>query len=285
MKARITFTTAAATSPSHVPSPTLPACSELAARDELARDGARRRGRGSCPGIPRKSPTTPPSVAPTSACGLAPTRLAPSSEATKSATNESAPSTPMIVRPDGAHAREAVGPGGEAEPGEDEAARRGCTGSTVPSEPDDHKRHGERGKRAVGFHAVMIAGMSAVRETPADDARSARPRSPARLARALAARLGAGRARGPQALRVRRPLGLSRDAARRRAARRRSARSPRCSRSRARRGTPVVARGSGTGLSGGALPLADGILLSLAQVQPRRRGRSARAHRRACSPA
>ena len=28
-------------------------------------------------------------------------------------------------------------------------------------------------------------------------------------------------------------------------------------------GTPVVARGSGTGLSGGALPLADGILLSL----------------------
>ena len=30
-------------------------------------------------------------------------------------------------------------------------------------------------------------------------------------------------------------------------------------------GTPVVARGSGTGLSGGALPLADGILLSLAR--------------------
>jgi glycolate oxidase len=27
----------------------------------------------------------------------------------------------------------------------------------------------------------------------------------------------------------------------------------------------VVARGSGTGLSGGALPLADGILLSLAR--------------------
>jgi glycolate oxidase len=32
-----------------------------------------------------------------------------------------------------------------------------------------------------------------------------------------------------------------------------------------RMGTPVVARGSGTGLSGGALPLADGILLSLAK--------------------
>src|SRR4051812_41101167 len=30
-------------------------------------------------------------------------------------------------------------------------------------------------------------------------------------------------------------------------------------------GTPVVARGSGTGLSGGALPLADGMLLSLAK--------------------
>src|SRR5260221_14037826 len=30
--------------------------------------------------------------------------------------------------------------------------------------------------------------------------------------------------------------------------------------------TPVVARGSGTGLSGGALPPADGILLSLARV-------------------
>jgi glycolate oxidase len=30
--------------------------------------------------------------------------------------------------------------------------------------------------------------------------------------------------------------------------------------------TPVVARGSGTGLSGGALPLADGILLSLAKL-------------------
>ncbi|HYC36696.1 MAG TPA: FAD-linked oxidase C-terminal domain-containing protein [Usitatibacter sp.] len=32
-------------------------------------------------------------------------------------------------------------------------------------------------------------------------------------------------------------------------------------------GTPVVARGSGTGLSGGALPLAEGILLSLAKFK------------------
>src|SRR4051812_4195668 len=31
--------------------------------------------------------------------------------------------------------------------------------------------------------------------------------------------------------------------------------------------TPVVARGSGTGLSGGALPHADGILLSLAKFK------------------
>jgi glycolate oxidase len=31
------------------------------------------------------------------------------------------------------------------------------------------------------------------------------------------------------------------------------------------RGVPVVARGAGTGLSGGALPLADGVLLSLAK--------------------
>jgi len=30
-------------------------------------------------------------------------------------------------------------------------------------------------------------------------------------------------------------------------------------------GVPVVARGAGTGLSGGALPLADGVLLSLAK--------------------
>ena len=31
------------------------------------------------------------------------------------------------------------------------------------------------------------------------------------------------------------------------------------------RGVPVVARGAGTGLSGGALPLADGVLLVLAK--------------------
>src|SRR3954471_23126460 len=31
-------------------------------------------------------------------------------------------------------------------------------------------------------------------------------------------------------------------------------------------GVPVVARGAGTGLSGGALPLGDGVLLSLAKL-------------------
>ena len=38
----------------------------------------------------------------------------------------------------------------------------------------------------------------------------------------------------------------------------------------ARRGTPVVARGAGTGLSGGALPLGDGVLLSLAKFNAHR---------------
>jgi len=36
-------------------------------------------------------------------------------------------------------------------------------------------------------------------------------------------------------------------------------------------GIPVVARGAGTGLSGGALPLADGVLLSLAKFNRIRR--------------
>ena len=34
-----------------------------------------------------------------------------------------------------------------------------------------------------------------------------------------------------------------------------------------RRGVPVVARGAGTGLSGGALPVADGVVLSLAKFK------------------
>jgi hypothetical protein len=49
-------------------------------------------------------------------------------------------------------------------------------------------------------------------------------------------------------------------------------------------GTPVVARGSGTGLSGGRVPLADGILLSLARFNRVSR-RCRRAQLRACSPA
>src|SRR4029450_6653038 len=37
-------------------------------------------------------------------------------------------------------------------------------------------------------------------------------------------------------------------------------------------GVPFVARGSGTGLSGGALPVSDGVLVVRARVGPRRAG-------------
>ena len=48
---------------------------------------------------------------------------------------------------------------------------------------------------------------------------------------------------------------------------------------------PVVARGAGTGLSGGALPRGDGVLLSLARMR-RILSRSIRSRaRRGCSPA
>ena len=48
---------------------------------------------------------------------------------------------------------------------------------------------------------------------------------------------------------------------------------------------PVVPRGAGTGLSGGALPPGDGVLLSMAKFMRMLRDRSARAHRAWCSPA
>src|SRR3954451_21344610 len=35
----------------------------------------------------------------------------------------------------------------------------------------------------------------------------------------------------------------------------------------AERGVPFVARGAGTGLSGGALPVADGVVISLARLK------------------
>ena len=44
-------------------------------------------------------------------------------------------------------------------------------------------------------------------------------------------------------------------------------------RSATRTACPFVARGSGTGLSGGALPVADGVVISLSRMQPRARGR------------
>ena len=43
---------------------------------------------------------------------------------------------------------------------------------------------------------------------------------------------------------------------------------------------PVVPRGAGTGLSGGALPLGDGVLLSTREAHAHRRDRPARAHGR-----
>ncbi len=44
-----------------------------------------------------------------------------------------------------------------------------------------------------------------------------------------------------------------------------------------RHGVPFVARGAGTGLSGGALPVADGIVISLARMNRDPRGRPRRA--------
>ena len=96
---------------------------------------------------------------------------------------------------------------------------------------------------------------------------------------------GAHRSRGPDALRMRRPLGLSPDAAGGRASRHGRRRRREVLRVARETATPVVARGSGTGLSGGALPLADGILLSMGKfnrILARRsaRARGARAARR-----
>ena len=60
--------------------------------------------------------------------------------------------------------------------------------------------------------------------------------------------------------------GLARAARRRRAARARRRTSRPSLRLCARDGVPFVARGAGTGLSGGALPVADGIVVSVARM-------------------
>ena len=76
--------------------------------------------------------------------------------------------------------------------------------------------------------------------------------------------------RRPQTLRMRWPLGLPH-----RAIAGGIARAPRPVQALLRlchqRGVPVVARGAGTGLSGGALPLAQGILLVMARFNRIRR--------------
>ena len=67
-------------------------------------------------------------------------------------------------------------------------------------------------------------------------------------------------------VRLRRPHRLAGAAGARRPARRRPGRCRRWSAICAREGIPFVARGAGTGLSGGALPVADGIVISLARM-------------------
>ena len=74
------------------------------------------------------------------------------------------------------------------------------------------------------------------------------------------------RARAAARLRLRRPHGLARTPRARRPRRPRPRRCRRSSAICAREGVPFVARGAGTGLSGGALPVADGIVISLARM-------------------
>ena len=50
-------------------------------------------------------------------------------------------------------------------------------------------------------------------------------------------------------------------------------------------GVPFVARGAGTGLSGGALPVADGVVICARAHEPDPRGRPRRARGSPCSPA
>ena len=69
-------------------------------------------------------------------------------------------------------------------------------------------------------------------------------------------------------LRVRRPIGLSRPAVGRGAAPETTAEVSDILKLCAAHGVKVVPRGSGTGLSGGALPLEDGIRHGAGQVQP-----------------
>ena len=86
-------------------------------------------------------------------------------------------------------------------------------------------------------------------------------------------RCGHLRAGAAAHLRVRRADRAPRRAVARRRCRRRPSRCRRsCARATAR-GVPFVARGAGTGLSGGALPVADGVVIGARADEPRARGR------------
>ena len=74
------------------------------------------------------------------------------------------------------------------------------------------------------------------------------------------------RAAAAEAVRDRRAVGLSPGAARRRAAARPPSRSPPCMRFLHREGVRVVPRGAGTSLSGGALPMADAVVVGMMRM-------------------
>ena len=96
---------------------------------------------------------------------------------------------------------------------------------------------------------------------------------------------GAPRGRRHPAVRMRRPHRLPPAADGGRAARDRGAGAAHPRRPAARWSVPVVPRGAGTGLSGGALPPGDGVLLSMAKFMRVLRDRPAGARRAWCSPA
>ena len=109
------------------------------------------------------------------------------------------------------------------------------------------------------------------------DARS-RPSRP--TCRDPAARRPADRGRGHAPLRMRRPDALPRAAGRGGAAGERGAGGRACCKCCHAARVPVVARGAGTGLSGGAMPDATGVAAVARQVPPDPRHRPAGAHRR-----
>ena len=159
----------------------------------------------------------------------------------------------------------------------------GITGMTSAHESRDHE---QRAYDVIddGVHGIIVP-MSAVREAPAPGAPSRRGEVAAALARALRDGAGAGGER-------RRSSPTSATASRRIAPRRSSRRFPTDEAqvaailaSRVETKTPVVARGSGHGAFGRRAAARRRHPALAREVQPHRRGRSARARARACSPA